>query len=231
MPPTDGFDELALIRFRGECGWSSSTATSASRPSRIGADRRSVMRCVSNVRALCRAAPIARRNTESAGARTCSSRSQARDRASSEAVRSSRNASSSRNRASRSPAAGSKSAQTQVLADALLMLRDRLPPAGVGVDRLGVGRPVCRAANRRISPSISRGVCWGNRPSTRTKATWYAKPNRLWGPRRRAISRRSASRKVASRTKRGRETSGSETGTALSERNGRSNQTLQQHGT
>ena len=57
MPPTDGFDELALIRFRGECGWSSSTATSASRPSRIGADRRSAMRCVSNVRALCRAAP------------------------------------------------------------------------------------------------------------------------------------------------------------------------------
>ena len=45
MPPTDGFDELALIRFRGECGWSSSTATSASRPSRIGADRRSAMRC------------------------------------------------------------------------------------------------------------------------------------------------------------------------------------------
>ena len=65
-------------------------------------------RCVSSVRALCRAAPIARRNTESAGARTCSSRSQARARASSEAVRSSRNASSSRNRASRSPAAASK---------------------------------------------------------------------------------------------------------------------------
>ena len=41
MPPTDGFDELALIRFRGECGWSASTATSGSRPSRIGADRRS----------------------------------------------------------------------------------------------------------------------------------------------------------------------------------------------
>ena len=47
------------------------------------------MRCVSNVRALCRAAPIARRNTGSDGARTCSSRSQARARASSEAVRSS----------------------------------------------------------------------------------------------------------------------------------------------
>ena len=34
---------------------------------------------------------------------------------------------------------GIESAQTQVLADALLMLRDRLLPAGVGVDRLGVG--------------------------------------------------------------------------------------------
>ena len=45
-----------------------------SRRSRIGADRRSAMRCVSSVRTLCRAAPIARRNTESAGARTCSSR-------------------------------------------------------------------------------------------------------------------------------------------------------------
>ena len=69
MPPTDGLDELALMRFRGECGWSSSTAISASRRSRIGADRRAAKRCVSSVRALCRAAPIARRNTESAGAR------------------------------------------------------------------------------------------------------------------------------------------------------------------
>ena len=34
---------------------------------------------------------------------------------------------------------GIESAQTQVLADALLVLRDRLLPAGVGVDRLGVG--------------------------------------------------------------------------------------------
>ncbi len=41
----------------------------------------------------------------------------------------------------------------------------------------------------------------------------------------------SASRNVASRTKRGRETSGSETGTALSERNGRSDRTVQRHGT
>ena len=107
-------------------------------------------------------------------------------------------------------------------------------PSAAGWRRRGSSRrrrPVCRAANLRISPSISRGVCWGNLPSTRTKATWYAKPNRLWGPRRRAISRRSASRKMASRTKRGRETSGSETGTALSERNERSCRTVQQQGT
>ena len=108
MPPTDGFDELALMRCRGECGWSSSTATSASSLLRIGADRRSAMRSVSRARAWCLAAPTARRSTESAGARTCSSRSQVRARASSEAVRSSRSASSSRNRASRLPAAASK---------------------------------------------------------------------------------------------------------------------------
>ena len=29
MPPTDGFDALALMRGRGECGWSAPTATSA----------------------------------------------------------------------------------------------------------------------------------------------------------------------------------------------------------
>ena len=139
MPPTDGLDELALMRFRGECGWSSSTAISASRPSRIGADRRSAMRCVSSVRALCRAAPIARRNTESAGARTCSSRSQARARAKQ------RGGPLEPQRLvleePRQPFSGGgiESAQTQVLADALLMFGDRLLPAGVGVDRLGVG--------------------------------------------------------------------------------------------
>ena len=111
---------------------------------------------------------------------------------------------------------------------------DARRPSAAGGRRRGSSRrrpPSCRAANLRISPSISRGACWGNLPSTRTKATWYAKPNRLWGPRRRAISRRSASRKVASRIRRGRETSGSETGTALSGRNERSDRTLQQHGT
>ena len=139
MPPTDGFDEPVLMRCRGECGSSSPTATSVSRRSRIGADRRSAMRCVSRARAFCRAAPTARRSTESAGARTCSSRSQPRASASSEPVRSSRSASSSRNRATWVCGGGVESAQTQVLTDVLLMLRDRLLPAGVGVDRLGVG--------------------------------------------------------------------------------------------
>ena len=60
-------------------------------------------------------------------------------------------------------------------------------------------------------------------------AVWYAKPNRLWRPRRWAISRRSASRKVASRIRRGREMSGSETGTVLSGTNARSDRTVQAH--
>ena len=103
------------------------------------------MRCVSNVRALCRAAPIARRNTESLGARTCSSRSQATR------PRQQRGGSLEPQRLvleePRQPFSGGgiESAQTQVLADALLMLRDRLPPAGVGVDRLGVSAQLLQA--------------------------------------------------------------------------------------
>ena len=42
-------------------------------------------------------------------------------------------------------------------------------------DRLG-GLTAGSTGRRRISPSISRGVCWGSG----RKATWYAKPNRLW---------------------------------------------------
>ena len=52
---------------------------------------------------------------------------------------SSRSASSSRNRASRSLPGGIERTQAQVLADAVLMVGDRLLPTGVGVDRLGVG--------------------------------------------------------------------------------------------
>ncbi len=127
----------------------------ASRRARIGADRRSAMRSVSMARAFRRAAPTGRRSTESAGARTCSSRSQ--NRASSEPVRSSRSASSSRNRASLFFGSGVERAQAQVLADALLMLRDRLLPAGVGVDRLGVdvqllGREPCAAPRPGCRP-------------------------------------------------------------------------------
>ena len=151
------------------------------------------MRSVSSVRALFRAAPIARRNTE-IGRRenVLVAKPDARPRQQ-------RGGPLEPQRLvleePRQPFSGGgvPRAQTQVLTDALLMLGDRLLPAGVDVDRLGVRPPVCRAANLRISPSISRGACCGNLPSTRTKATWYAKPNRLWGPRRRAISRRSAS--------------------------------------
>ena len=127
----------------------------------------SAMRCVSRARALCRAAPTARRSTESAGARTCSSRSQPRARASSDAVRSSRCASSSRNRTSRSLAVVSNVRRRQVLTDVLLMLGNRLLPAGVGVDRLGVGPQTAgprTSGSPLISPSISRGACWGNLP-------------------------------------------------------------------
>ena len=47
MPPTDGFDELALMRCRSERGWSSSTATSSSSRSRIGA-RQELQPCVAS---------------------------------------------------------------------------------------------------------------------------------------------------------------------------------------
>ena len=53
-------------------------------------------------------------------------------------MRSSRSASSSRNRASRFADGGVERAQTQVLTDALLMLGDRLLPALVGVDQVGL---------------------------------------------------------------------------------------------
>ena len=121
-------------------------------------------------------------------------------------------------------------ALTAVNAVLLKPLSVRAPDRVVGITTVGElavlrNEPV----GFRISLSISSGACWGNLPSTRTKATWYAKPNRLWGPRRRAISRRSASRKVASRIRLGRETSGSETGTVLSGTNARSGRTVQQH--
>ena len=90
-----------------------------------------------------------------------------------------------------------------------LQRASELPVGGVeSGSRPGSRLSRCRAANLRISPSISRGACCGNLPSTRTKATWYAKPNRLWGPRRRAICRRSALEEGGIANQRGRETSG-----------------------
>ncbi len=97
------------------------------------------MRCVSRARAFCRAPPTARRSAESAGARTCSSRSQPRARAKqrARAIKPQRFVLEK----PRQPFAGGgvERAQTQVLADAPLMCGDRLLPEGVGVDRLGVG--------------------------------------------------------------------------------------------
>ena len=58
-----------------------------------------------------------------------------------------------------------------------------------GVDRLGVGLPSCRAANRRISPSISKGACRGicrvharRRPGTRKPQPARGDPPRLPSP-------------------------------------------------
>ena len=111
MPPTDGLDELALMRFRGECGWSSSTAISACRAAQHRIGRRE------NVLV---AEPGARPRQQRGGPLEP-------QRLVLEEPR--------------QPFSdgGIESAQTQVLADALLMFGDRLLPAGVGVDRLGVG--------------------------------------------------------------------------------------------
>ena len=78
-----------------------------------------------------------------------------------------------------------------------------IPVTVLSVDRLGVGSQLQGGEPQDLPVDLQKGACWGNLPSTRTKATWYAKPNRLWRPRRKAISRRSASRKLASRIRRG----------------------------
>ena len=83
---------------------------------------------------------------------------------------SSRSASSSRNRASRSLPGGIERTQAQVLADAVLMVGDRLLPTGVGVDRLGVGSQL-QGGEPQDLPVNLQGRRWGNLPSTRTKAT------------------------------------------------------------
>ena len=72
---------------------------------------------------------------------------------------SSRSASSSRNRASRSLPGGIERTQAQVLADAVLMVGDRLLPTGVGVDRQKASAPNCRAANRFIR-TLKENLLW-----------------------------------------------------------------------
>ena len=99
------------------------------------------------------------------------------------------------------------------------MCGDRLLPAGVGVDRLGVGAQL-QGREPQDLPVDLQGRLSGESAEHPHEGDLVRETQPVVGPRRRAISRRSASRKVASRTKRGREISGSETGTALSERNG-----------
>ena len=71
MPPTDGFDELALMRVQGRVR---QVVVDGDQRIETGAHRHrqtlrhAVLRSVSRARALCLAAPTARRSTESAGA-------------------------------------------------------------------------------------------------------------------------------------------------------------------
>ena len=140
MPPTDGFDGLALIWCRGECGWSSSTVTK--RIEAVAHRRRQTLR-----HAL-RQQRAGRLSGQPAPRGAAPSRP-ARERAPSRkpralpapALRRCARTVAPRlrgNRASRSLAAASK----QVTADALLMFGDRLLPRVflVGTLHLAGGR-------------------------------------------------------------------------------------------
>ena len=79
----------------------------------------------------------------------------------------------------RQPVAGGgvDRAQTQVLTDALLMLGDRLLPALVGVDRLGVGS---QTAGARTSGSLASAIGSGRAgPRVRGDLRWDG-DCRLW---------------------------------------------------
>ena len=145
------------MRFRGECGWSSSTAISASRRSRIGA-RQALGHAFRQQRpGLVSGSPyratqhrIGRREhvlVAEPGASTCQQRGGPLEPQRLVLAE------------SRQPFSGGsiESAQTQVLADALLMLGDRLLPAGVGMDRLGVG-PQTAGPRTSGSPRRSPGA-------------------------------------------------------------------------
>ena len=97
------------------------------------------MRCVSRARTFCRAAPTARRSTESPwGEDVFVAKPTPRSRQQrARAIEPQRLVLEEPRQAF--SGGGIERAQTQVLADAPLMCGDRLLPAGVGVDRLGVG--------------------------------------------------------------------------------------------
>ena len=162
-------------------------ATSASRRSRIAADRRAAMRCVSSARAWCRAAPTARRNTESTGARTCAHRG-ARS-APAPAARLCDRAVTPRLRGT-APVVPPRRHRTyagagtrRCAADVRRLYGDRRLPAR---RRRGASRRQLPTAGRqtwRFSPVNlqRRDIC-----RARTKATWHANPtgvSRLGGKR------------------------------------------------
>ena len=72
-------------------------------------------------------------------------------------------------------AGGSERTQAPGLADAVLMVGDRLLPAGVGVDRLGGGSHL-QGGEPQDLPVNLHGRLVGHLPSTRTTATWEATP-------------------------------------------------------
>ena len=169
MPPTDEFDGLVLMRCRAENGSSSPTSRSASRRSHITGERRSPF-------ALPGACGLFAEQTRRRGA---AESQPARERARREARRASqqrRGAVEPQRLAfeePRQPVAGVsvEDAQTQVLAEALVMFGDRLLATGVGVDCLRVGSQLQGGAPQDLLVDLQWRLP-GNRPSTRTKATW-----------------------------------------------------------
>ena len=132
----------------------------ASRRSRIAADRRSVMRCVSRARAFCRAPPhrsaqrrVGRREDVFV-AKPAPRQRQQRARAI--------NPQRFVFEEPRQPFAdgGVERAQTQVLADAPLMCGDRLLPEGVGVDRLGVGAQLQGREPQDLPVDLEARLTW-----------------------------------------------------------------------
>ena len=156
MPPTDGFDALALMRGRGVVSGSPHRAA----PHRV-ARRENVL-------------------VAQPGARPRQPRGRAREPA--RVVF----------EAPRPPFAAGGSERTQALglADAVLMVGDRLLPTGVGVDRLGGGSHL-QGGEPQDLPVNLHGAPGGDICRAHARRRPGRRPPSEWGgPRRRAISRR-----------------------------------------